>query len=88
MKFAHDNVRIIEYGKKDTSKGGYSEKEYNKATNIYNICTILRDLIQLYEPDLVQMEGISYGSVGSAALADLAGLNFAIRSMIIKEEAI
>lgn len=86
VKFAHDNVHIIEYGKKETSKGDYSEKEYNKATNIYNICTIVRDLIQLYEPDLVQMEGISYGSVGSAALADLAGLNFAIRNMILKEE--
>ena len=27
----------------------------------------------------VQMEGVSYGSRGSAALVDLAGLNFAIR---------
>lgn len=34
---------------------------------------------------IVNMEGISYGSVGSAALADLAGLNFAIRMMLISK---
>jgi hypothetical protein len=34
---------------------------------------------------IVNMEGISYGSVGSAALADLAGLNFAIRMLLIEK---
>jgi Holliday junction resolvasome RuvABC endonuclease subunit len=29
------------------------------------------------------MEGVSYGSLGSAALVDLAGLNFAIRNVLI-----
>jgi Holliday junction resolvasome RuvABC endonuclease subunit len=29
------------------------------------------------------MEGVSYGSVGSAALVDLSGLNFAIRNLLI-----
>ena len=33
----------------------------------------------------IVMEGISYGSRGSAALADLAGLNFAIRMTILGE---
>jgi len=32
---------------------------------------------------VVNMEGISYGSTGSAALADLAGLNFAIRMLLL-----
>ena len=32
------------------------------------------------------MEGVSYGSRGSAALVDLAGLNFAIRMTILKED--
>jgi hypothetical protein len=31
------------------------------------------------------MEGISYGSKGSSALADLAGLNFAIRMTILDD---
>ena len=34
---------------------------------------------------IVNMEGISYGSTGSAALADLAGLNFAIRMLLIEK---
>lgn len=34
---------------------------------------------------IVNMEGISYGSVGSAALADLAGLNFAIRMLLLSK---
>ena len=40
-------------------------------------------IINQYKPDLIQMEGISYGSHSSSALADLAGLNFAIRMMLI-----
>ena len=32
------------------------------------------------------MEGISYGSRGSSALADLAGLNFAIRMFLLIED--
>jgi Holliday junction resolvasome RuvABC endonuclease subunit len=31
------------------------------------------------------MEGVSYGSTGSAALVDLSGLNFSIRMMLIEE---
>lgn len=85
-EFAADNVHIIEYNRQESNKGEYQVKEFNKSNNIYSICTIIRDLIQLYEPDLVQMEGVSYGSRGSAALVDLAGLNFAIRMTILRED--
>ena len=85
-EFANDNVHIVEYNRQESNKGEYSEKEFNKSNNIYTICTILRDLIQLYEPDLVQMEGVSYGSRSSRALVDLAGLNFAIRMTILRED--
>lgn len=84
--FANDNVHIIEYGKRESNKGEYQYKEFNKSQNIHNICDIIRDIIQLYEPDLIQIEGISYGSHGSSALADLAGLNFAIRMTILNED--
>lgn len=83
--FTNDNINIIEYGKKDPNNGEYHIKEYNKTQNIYNICIILRDIIQLFKPDIIQMEGVSYGSRGSAALVDLSGLNFAIRYLIIQE---
>lgn len=84
-EFSNDYVHIVDYGKRESNKGEYHTKEYNKSQNIYDICVIIRDLIQNYEPDLIQMEGISYGSRGSAALADLAGLNFAIRMTLIGE---
>ena len=78
-EFRNEHINIIEYNKRESNKGDYHIKEYNKSLNIYDICCIIRDLITLYNPDIVQMEGVSYGSRGSAALVDLAGLNFAIR---------
>ena len=84
-EFRSDHITIIEYCKREANKGEYQEKEYNKSNNIYDVCVIIKNLIQHHEPDLIQMEGISYGSRGSAALADLAGLNFAIRMTILNE---
>ena len=84
--FTNDYVHIVEYSKRESNKGEYHTKEYNKSQNIYDICVIIKDIIQNYEPDLIQMEGISYGSRGSAALADLAGLNFAIRMTLLRED--
>lgn len=85
LAFNNEHVQIISYNKEDYSKLDYTEKEIKKTNNIYNICTFIKDIIDFYEPDKIQMEGISYGSKGSAALADLAGLNFAIR-MAIKDK--
>ena len=81
--FAHNDITIKCYNKLETNKLDYSDKEYVKATNVYNICNIISELITTYGITHVNMEGISYGSVGSAALADLAGLNFAIRNTIM-----
>jgi Holliday junction resolvasome RuvABC endonuclease subunit len=83
--FKHENVIIREYHKLETNKGEYHIKEYNKARNILDIVHYIKDIMRWHEPDLVQMEGISYGSTGSAALVDLSGLNFAIRTMLIEE---
>ena len=82
-EFVSDSISIIEYGKREANKGDYSIKEYNKSHNIFDICNIIKDIIARYKPDIVQMEGISYGSRTSAALADLAGLNFAIRMTVL-----
>lgn len=82
-EFKNDHVQIIEYGKNNSQSKDYTVKEVDKTLNVYNICTIVKDIIDHHEPDQIKMEGISYGSKGSAALADLAGLNFAIRLSIL-----
>ena len=84
-EFKHENVTIREYHKLDSNKGEYHIKEYNKAQNILDIVHHIKDIMHWHEPDLVQMEGVSYGSTGSAALVDLSGLNFSIRMMLIEE---
>lgn len=62
----------------------YSGKEAAKTMNIYAICDIIESIIQTEKPDTLVMEGISYGSRGSASLVDLAGLNYCIRMMAIR----
>ena len=92
--FDNQYIKYLPYNKEDTNKktNEYAVVEFNKAHNIYSICTHIKDVIKtaaglFANGDLsacvVFMEGVSYGSVGSAALVDLAGLNFAIRSMLI-----
>ena len=84
--FRNDNVRILCYNKNEVhSSSEYCVKEDAKTSNIYNICTLIKDIIDWHEPDKIQMEGISYGSKGSAALADLSGLNFAIRMAVLSK---
>lgn len=85
QKFSNENVTILNYNKQ-TSEGDYSNKEYIKTLNFNNICNHIDDIIEVYNPDIIQMEGISYGSRGSSALSDLAGLNFFIRSTILKND--
>lgn len=82
--FQNDYIDLKPYNKEDYKNEEYELKELIKTNNIYNICNIIDQLIIDYKPDHINMEGISYGSVGSAALADLSGLNFAIRGVFIK----
>ena len=84
--FQHDQVVILNYDKTETKKGEYQDNESNKSYNIYRICSFIDHILTVFKPDLVQMEGVSYGSVGSAALVDLAGLNFAIRMTLIQKD--
>jgi Holliday junction resolvasome RuvABC endonuclease subunit len=85
QKFDNEFVKIISYDKQEYSKDDYPTKEFKKSMNIHSICYCIRDIIHYHEPDLIQMEGISYGSRGSSALADLAGLSFAIRMSLLDE---
>lgn len=92
--FKSEYIQYLPYDKQDTNKklNEYAVIEYNKAQNIYNICdrirTIIKANVEWHAGDNLNnceifMEGVSYGSIGSAALVDLSGLNFAIRNVLL-----
>lgn len=83
LAFSNPHITIIPYNKKEGED--YVGKEIAKTMNIYAICDIIESIIQAENPDTLVMEGISYGSRGSAALVDLAGLNYCIRMMAIRQ---
>ena len=86
LNFSHEYIHVQPYLKFDTKDKEYSDKEGAKTFNIASICQNLKNIIcdvRVIDDVEVVMEGVSYGSVGSAALVDLAGLNFAIRYMLI-----
>lgn len=83
--FSHPHITYLPYNKPDHTNLEYSEKENVKFNNILNICNHIYNIIVALiqdnsESDIeVYMEGVSYGSTGSAALVDLCFLNSAIR---------
>ena len=81
-EFDNKYIKIIEYNK-DSVEGEYSKKESIKTKNIYNIVVEIKNIIKKEKPDECRIEGISYGSTGSAALIDLSGLNFMVRQVLI-----
>ena len=87
-EFKHKRVHIINYEKTEFKELEYSDKEFIKTRNIRNIVSEIEKIIKKYKKKdsvMIYMEGISYGSAGSAALVDLAGLNFLIRSMLLEQ---
>lgn len=82
MAFKNPWITIEPYTKHEGED--YVSKEIAKTSNIYDICDIIEKIIQVEKPDILSMEGISYGSAGSASLVDLAGLNYCIRMMAIR----
>lgn len=91
------NLRYAIYSKNDKLKDlDEYKREEAKATNLSNIAdTIKRELDLLVDwfkanfdgtyigDKYVCMEGISYGSIHSSAVMDLAGLNYLIRDRIL-----
>lgn len=75
-------INFIKYEKYDTKGLTYSEKENIKTINIYNIGLQIETLIEKYDPDVINMEGVAYSSNGS--VVDLAGLNYIIRALAKK----
>ena len=81
-EFSNPFVVIDGYEKRNGTD--YISKEVAKTHNIYDIVDYIEKIVQVEKPDMLCLEGISYGSVGSAALVDLAGLNYCIRMMAIR----
>jgi Holliday junction resolvasome RuvABC endonuclease subunit len=81
-EFNHISLNILPYDKVDTKNMEYSDKESAKFNNIYEIVQRVESVVRVANPTRVIMEGVSYGSMGSAALVDLCFLNSALRMML------
>lgn len=91
-----DNSEIFEYclyqkeNVKDTNNAHERElaKAHNLSTIADTIYNIIEELLQQFRKNstinsvTICMEGISYGSIHSAAVMDLAGLNYLIRDRL------
>lgn len=91
-----DNSEIFEYclyqkeNVKDTNNAHERElaKSHNLSTIADTIYNIIEELLQKFRKTstidsvTICMEGISYGSIHSAAVMDLAGLNYLIRDRL------
>lgn len=91
-----DNSEIFEYclyqkeNVKDTNNAHERElaKAHNLSTIADTIYNIIEELLQQFrkissiDSVTICMEGISYGSIHSAAVMDLAGLNYLIRDRL------
>ena len=91
-----DNSEIFEYclyqkeNVKDTNNAHERElaKAHNLSTIADTIYNIIEELLQKFrkistiDSVTICMEGISYGSIHSAAVMDLAGLNYLIRDRL------
>ena len=84
--FSHKYIHLVPYEKTETKDLEYTEKESVKTRNFANICEKVRSIIKKHKPDNIKMEGVSYGSTGSAALVDLSGLNFMLRQLFLIEK--
>lgn len=81
--FKHDQLTFIEYSwLKPDKDDSFHIREQKKTNNIWQIKQEIYDIISKWNDVECTIEGISYGSSSSAALADLSGLNYAVRCML------
>jgi Holliday junction resolvasome RuvABC endonuclease subunit len=81
------HLALIQYEKTTVdSKLDYSVKEELKTYNIYNIVHYIKHVLEVWKPNVVTIEGVSFGSTGSAALIDLSGLNYMVRMACIEAQ--
>lgn len=80
QKFDFIKVRRIDKSTCDKDASSIV-KEQHKTYNIYNIVSEIERIVHYHQPTTAYIEGVSFGSTGS--VADLAGLNYAVRIMLI-----
>lgn len=89
QQFKHKNLEFLCYFRDKTSKDdSFAVKEQKKTVSVWNVTEHIRSIIKKWKKKgrvSCVIEGISYGSSSSAALADLAGLNYAVRCMLMQE---
>ena len=81
--YKKNNIRFIDYGKNTDSASTYADKERLKSENLITLSQYIKFLIYDNSPDIVVMEGVSYGSTSGSSLVDLAGLNYLFRREIL-----
>lgn len=82
-EFKNKHINILPYNKEVTKDLQYSDKEYIKTRNLCVVSDYIKNILSVHHPDIVVMEGVSYGSSGSAALVDLSGLQFMLRYVFL-----
>lgn len=92
QNFSHSDVFYVPYEwQKPDKEDPFQIREQKKTSNVWNVTSAIRTILQSIKKksrkDEIEcvIEGISYGSSSSAALADLAGLNYAVRFMLTEE---
>ena len=104
VKAEEENREVFSYKLYDKTDVSTAETAYHremiKAGNLRNIAntvvativSVIKEYSTIYTEEVdevyVCMEGISYGSVRSSAVMDLAGLNYLIRDRLISESRI
>lgn len=88
--FKHKDLEFIDYERiKPSAEDCFEVREQKKTDSIYSVMKNIQTVVKKYKKKsdvFCYIEGISYGSSSSAALADLSGLNYAIRCMLRNEE--
>lgn len=77
------NLKYITYSKYDLKQyTNNSDKELYKTYNIMNIVDQILNIVKIYVPKYIALEGLSYGS-RTNTLCDLSGLNYLVRQQLI-----
>ena len=82
-------ITVLNYGKTEITKSdSYQERENKKFKNIHNIAECIDYILTFYKDEdcHAYIEGISYGSSSTKALADLAGLNYCVRNVLYNND--
>lgn len=59
------------------------QTEFDKSSNIHQIVHRIELILNKHKPDLVRIEGIAFGVTNTRSLAELSGLNYIVRYLLI-----